>query len=140
MTGGPWLVVGIGIIVVVLAGLMLMFAPALADLRGRGRGRSFEPPPASRLPTSYAGSLLKGYGYMFGSRHRPRRRADSVGLRFERAIGRIDSVDPYDAQRRIGEAIVVAGLVDEADLPPEAEPSGVATEEPPDEPRGSSHE
>jgi hypothetical protein len=53
---------------------------------------------------------------------------------------RIDNVDPYDAQRRIGEAMVVAGLVDEADLPPEPEPTGVATEEPSDEPRGSSHE
>ena len=124
MTGGPWLVVGIGIIVVVLASVMLMFAPALADLRGRGRGRSSESPPTARRPSSYAGSLLKGAGYMFGSRRRPRRRSDSVGLRLERAVGRIDSVDPYDTQRRIGEAIVIAGLVDEADLPDESGPAG----------------
>ncbi len=149
MTGGPWLVVGIGIIVVVLASVMLMFAPALADLRGRSRGRSRTaepPPPGVRRPNSYAGSLIKGFGYMFASRRRPRRRTDSVGLRFDRAMTRIDTVDPYDAQRRIGEAMVVAGLVDEADLPEEtelpdeAEPTGVATDEPWDEPRGSSHE
>jgi hypothetical protein len=150
MTGGPWLVVGIGVIVVVLASVMLMFAPALADLRGRDRSRSRTaepPPPGVRRPTSYAGSLIKGFGYMFGSRRRPRRRMDSVGLRFDRAMARIDTVDPYDAQRRIGEAMVVAGLVDEADLPEEetelpddAELTGVATDEPPDEPRGSSHE
>ena len=149
MTGGPWLVVGIGIIVVVLASVMLMFAPALADLRGRGRGRSptaEPPPPGVRRPNTYAGSLIKGFGYMFASRRRPRRRMDSVGLRFDRAMTRIDTVDPYDAQRRIGEAMVVAGLVDEADLPEEtelpdgAEPTGVATDEPWDEPRGSSHE
>ena len=102
MTGGPWLVVGIGIIVVVLASVMLMFAPALADLRGRGRGRSHTaepPPPGVRRPNSYAGSLIKGFGYMFASRRRPRRRMDSVGLRFDRAMTRIDTVDPYDAQR-----------------------------------------
>ena len=58
---------------------------------------------------------------MFASRRRPRRRTDSVGLRFDRAMTRIDTVDPYDAQRRIGEAMVVAGLVDEADLPEETE-------------------
>ena len=154
MTGGPWLVVGIGIIVVVLASVMFMFAPALADLRGRGRGRGRSPesPSTTWRPSSYAGSLLKGAGYMFGSRRRPRRRSDSVGLRLERAVGRIDSVDPYDAQRRIGEAIVIAGLVDEADLPDERdsldevdlpdepETTGVATDEPLDEPRGSSYE
>ena len=142
MTGGPWLVVGIGIIVVVLVGMMLMFAPALADLRVRGRGRSrtAEPSPAARVPSSYAGSLIKGVGYMFGFRRRPRRRTDSVGRRFERAMDRIDTVDPYDAQRRIGEAMVVAGLVEEPEEPDESEPTGVATEEPPDEPRGSSHE
>ena len=143
MTGGPWLVVGIGIIVVVLVGMMVMFAPALADLRGRGRDRSRtgEPPPAyARMPSSYAGSLIKGAGYMFGFRRRPRGRTDSVGRRFERAMDRIDTVDPYDAQRRIGEAIVVAGLVEEPEEPDESEPTGVATEEPPDEPRGSSHE
>jgi hypothetical protein len=142
MTGGPWLVVGIGIIVVVLASVMLMFAPALGNLRGRGRSgtRSAEPPPSARLPTSYAGSLMKGFGYMFGSRRRPRRRMDSVGRRFDRAMVRIDTVDPYDAQRRIGEAIMVAGLVEEPEEVEEVEPTGVATEEPMDEARGSSHE
>jgi hypothetical protein len=55
--------------------------------------------------------LLKGVGYLFGSR-RTFRRSDGVTGRFERAVGRIDQVDPFAAPRRIGLAMVQAGLVD----------------------------
>ena len=118
MTGGPWLVVGIGIIVVVLVGMMVMFAPASPiSAVGGAIAPHRQPPPAYARRPSFV-RRVAGQGRRLHVRlspRRPRRRTDSVGRRFERAMGRIDTVDPYDAQRRIGEAIVVAGLVEEPD-------------------------
>jgi hypothetical protein len=47
----------------------------------------------------------------------------SVQRRLERAIQRVDVVDPYAAPRRIGSALLQAGFVDtQTSLPPAAEP------------------
>ena len=116
MMTGPWLVLGVTVIVAVLVGVLALYAPSLRTLRRRTSGA-----PRWRPEASPPGSLLKGVGYLFGSR-RSFRRSDGVTGRFQRAVGRIDKVDPFAAPRRIGLAMVQAGLVDEpslADIPTE---------------------
>ena len=116
MITGPWLVLAVTVIVAVLVGLLVLYAPSLRTVGRRPAGA-----PRWRPEASHPGSLLKGVGYLFGSR-RSFRRSDGVTGRFERAVGRIDTVDPFAAPRRIGLAMVQAGLVDEpslADLPTE---------------------
>lgn len=118
MITGPWLVLGITVIVAVLVGLLVLYAPSLRTFGQRTAGA-----PRWRPEASPPGSLLKGVGYLFGSR-RSFRRADGVTGRFRRAVGRIDQVDPFAAPRRIGLAMVEAGLVDPPSLadPPTEEP------------------
>ena len=116
MMTGPWLVLGVTVIVAVLVGVLALYAPSLRTLGHRTTGA-----PRWRPEGSPPGSLLKGVGYLFGSR-RSFRRSHGVTGRFQRAVGRIDKVDPFAAPRRIGLAMVQAGLVDEpslADIPPE---------------------
>jgi hypothetical protein len=110
MITGPWLVLGVTVIVAVLIGVLVLYAPSLRTFGQRGTGA-----PRWRPEASPPGSLLKGVGYLFGSR-RSFRRSDGVTGRFERAVGRIDKVDPFAAPRRIGLAMVQAGLVDEPSL------------------------
>ena len=72
-----------------------------------------DPRPRIRAPCSRASATSSDRAASF-------RRSDGVTGRFERAVGRIDQVDPFAAPRRIGLAMVQAGLVDEpslADLP-----------------------
>jgi hypothetical protein len=119
MLTGPWPVLAIAIIVAVLVGLMVLYVPVLGTRHRRSPG---DHPP--RLP-SYPSSLIKGVGYLFGA-HRSYRRSDGVTGRFDRAVARIDQVDPYAAPRRIGLAMVQAGLVDApspADAPVEEQPT-----------------
>jgi hypothetical protein len=116
MITGPWLVLAATVIVAVLVGLLVLYAPSLRTFTRRTADA-----PRWRPEASPPGSLLKGVGYLFGSRRTFRRSAGVTG-RFERAVGRIDKVDPFAAPRRIGLAMVQAGLVDEpslADLPTE---------------------
>ena len=120
MITGPWLVLGMTVIVAVLVGLLVLYAPSLRTVGRRTSGA-----PRWRPEASNPGSLLKGVGYLFGSR-RTFRRSDGVTGRFERAVGRIDLVDPFAAPRRIGLAMVQAGLVDApslADPPTEEQPT-----------------
>lgn len=116
MITGPWLILGMTVIVAVLVGLLVLYAPSL-----RTAGRRTAGGPRWRPEASHPSSLLKGVGYLYGSR-RSFRRSDGVTGRFQRAVGRIDTVDPFAAPRRIGLAMVQAGLVDGpslADPPPE---------------------
>ena len=106
MITGPWLALGVTVIVAVLVGLLVLYAPSLRSLGQRTAGA-----PRWRPEPSHPGSLLKGVGYLFGSR-RSFRRSHGVTGRFQRAVGRIDKVDPFAAPRRIGLAMVQAGLVD----------------------------
>ena len=110
MMTGPWLVLGVTVIVAVFVGVLVLYAPSLRTFGQRATGA-----PRWRPEASPPGSLLKGVGYLFGSRRSFRRSAGVTG-RFERAVGRIDKVDPFAAPRRIGLAMVQAGLVDEPSL------------------------
>jgi hypothetical protein len=113
MMTGPWLVLGVTVIVAVLIGVLVLYAPSLRTFGQRSTGGTGA--PRWRPEASPPGSLLKGVGYLFGSR-RTFRRSHGVTGRFERAVGRIDKVDPFAAPRRIGLAMVQAGLVDEPSL------------------------
>ena len=120
MLTGPWPVLGIAIIVAVLVGLMVLYVPVLGTRHRRSSGDH-----GLHFPTSHPSSLLKGVGYLFGAR-RSYRRSDGVVGRFDRAFVRIDQVDPYAAPRRIGLAMVQAGLVDapsSPDAPLEEQPT-----------------
>lgn len=52
--------------------------------------------------------LAEGFGYLFSPLGLARRQTN-VGSRLERALRRIDSVDPYAAHRRIGLALLQTG-------------------------------
>ncbi|MFP5284006.1 MAG: hypothetical protein ACLGIF_11215, partial [Actinomycetes bacterium] len=75
---------------------------------------------AGRRP-SPAGPLLQGFGYLGAPLSGLRRRA-GVTDRLERAFARVGGVDPYVAPRRVGMALLQAGLVDGADI--EVQPNG----------------
>jgi hypothetical protein len=54
-----------------------------------------------------------------------------VHERLARAFARIDAVDPHAAPRRIGEAMVQAGLAEAPATPPPARPAAARTLEQP---------
>ena len=60
---------------------------------------------------------MRGFGYMYGPSQFSRR-MDTVGGRFDRALERIATVDPYAAPRRIGLALMATGLVEPEPEPP----------------------
>lgn len=55
---------------------------------------------------------------------RPWSRSRSVGANFERAVARIDSVDPYEMPRRIGAALAQVGLLAPVPGEQDDEPTG----------------
>lgn len=84
------------------------------------RGSAESPASDGATPTAAspvtAGPLARGFGYLFSPPDLTRRQT-SVGGRFEQALRRIDSVDPYVNHRRIGLAL----LKSETDEPRETE-------------------
>jgi hypothetical protein len=64
-------------------------------------------------PPNPSGSLARGFGYLYVSPATHARRG-GVHERLARAFARVDAVDPHAAPRRIGEALVEAGLVEPA--------------------------
>jgi len=106
--------------VLILVALVVFVVPlarggAVAGTAARGNG----------APSS-SGSLARGFGYLYVS-PRSRSRRGGVHERLARAFARIDAVDPHAAPRRIGEALVQAGLADLS-----SEPPPTSTEEPRD--------
>jgi len=92
------------------------------------------PAPDANAPSnrpSPAGPLIRGYGYVGASLTRLRRR-EGVSNRLARAFERIDQVDPYAAARRVGMAMLHAGLVSPPTWPPRDGPA----EQPPTDPFG----
>lgn len=67
---------------------------------------------AAPAPTPGAGGfgrpLARGFGYLFSPLGLPRRRID-LNDRLDRALQRIDQVDPYATHRRIGLALLATG-------------------------------
>jgi hypothetical protein len=119
------LVVGILIaIVLVVAGFVIPIF-----LTGGAGSRRPAPRPRTRVfADSPAGHLIVGFGYLYPQIDFVRSRG-SVQRRMRRAILRVDAVDPYTGARRIGSALLQAGLVDPG-LPSPAEEEGVAWSSP----------
>jgi hypothetical protein len=119
------LVIGILIaIVLVVAGFVIPIF-----LTGGAGSRRPSPRPRTRVfADSPAGHLIVGFGYLYPQIDFVRSRG-SVQRRMRRAIQRVDAVDPYTGARRIGSALLQAGLVDPG-LPSPAEEEGVAWSSP----------
>jgi hypothetical protein len=99
-----WLLIGVGSALVIVSLLLLLIVPS-----GRGRGASYprrRPTlPRLRIPfASPAGSLVKGFSYLYAPL-RYARFHHSVGGRLHRAIARVDAVDPSVADERVGQAL-----------------------------------
>ncbi len=110
MGNGAWVVVGVGIAVVVVVNLLVWVRPSFrpdpdeAPLSPR-KG----PASLGFLADSPARSLAVGFSHLFGPWGLPRRR-HQLPDRMGRAMLRVDAVDPYEERRRVGMALVRAGL------------------------------
>lgn len=124
MDGAAWVLVVLAAVLVLVALLVFLVPLARADRDGGSGAR-----PAGNRPPSSSGSLARGFSYLYVSpRSAPRR--GGVHERLARAFARIDAVDPHAAPRRIGEALVQAGLADPVPAPPAPAPGASAP--PPD--------
>jgi hypothetical protein len=102
---GAWLLIGIGTALVIVTVLVVFIIPS---------GRRRRPPsptlrrltmPRFKIPSnSPAGSLLKGFSYLYAPLTYPRVHY-SVGGRLDRAIARIEAVDPSVVPERLGQAL-----------------------------------
>lgn len=108
-----WIFVVIAAVVVLVA-LMVCVLPPRRDAQGEATEVAPGPTPSS------SGSLARGFGYLQVSSAGMVRRG-GVHSRLQRAFQRVDAVDPHANPRRIGEALVQAGLPDPPS--PAAQPS-----------------
>ena len=105
MRTGALLLIGIGSALVIVTILAVLIVPS-----GRRRLPSSPTPRRLRMPrfniplASPAGSLLKGFSYLYAPLWYPRVHY-SVGGRLAHAIARIDAVDPSVAPQRVGQAL-----------------------------------
>jgi len=106
--GATWVLVVLAAALVLVALLVFLVPLARGDRDDAGGAGS-----ANARPTSSSGSLARGFGYLSVSPRSVARRG-GVHERFSRAFARVDAVDPHAAPRRIGEALVQAGLADAA--------------------------
>ncbi|WP_375387293.1 MULTISPECIES: hypothetical protein [Actinomycetes] len=109
---------GVSTVVAVLAAvvivLALLFYVVTLVWAGRNRlGTAGTAPGGTgpRPPDGPSESLARGFSYLHVSPRSSARRA-GVQQRLERAYRRVDAVDPYAAPRRIGEALLQAGLTE----------------------------
>ncbi|SDT17397.1 hypothetical protein SAMN04488543_3210 [Friedmanniella luteola] len=140
MAGVAWVFVGAAAVALLVA--LLVFLVPLGRRGGPSRGA---PGPGSTAPVGPADSLARGFSYLHVSPRTAVRRA-GVHERLARAFVRIDAVDPHEAPRRIGEALLQAGLAD-TPAPAPAVPAPAArpdapsrTDRGPSRPRESPHE
>ena len=119
MPAGAWLLLGIGCAVVLGTLLVVFIIPSA----GRGRPPRFAPPrlklPRFTIPSgSPAGSLLKGFSYLYAPLSFPHLRRNVAG-RLGDAIARIDAVDPSPVPERVSQAMQqTADVVEPEELPP----------------------
>ena len=120
MRTGALLLIGIGSALVMVTVLAVLIAPP-----GRRRQPASITPRRLRTPrfkipfASPAGSLLKGFSYLYAPLRYPRAYY-SVGGRLQHAIARIDAVDPSLAPQRVGQALQpMVELVGPAEAPAE---------------------
>jgi hypothetical protein len=118
---GAWLLLGIGCAFVLGTLLVAFIIPS----ERRHRPARFAPPhmkmPSFRIPSgSPAGSLLKGFGYLYAPLGYPHLRHNVTG-RLGDAIARIDAVDPSPGSERVEQAMQqVADVMGPEELPPAA--------------------
>jgi hypothetical protein len=102
---GAWLLIGIGCALVIITLLAVFIIPS-----GRRRQPSSVTQrrlsmPRFTIPSgSPTGSLLKGFSYLYAPLSYPHVH-HSVAGRVDRAIGRIDAVDPSVVPERVGQAL-----------------------------------
>jgi hypothetical protein len=102
---GAWLLMGIGCALVIITVLAVFVIPS-----GRRRQPSSITPrrltmPRFTIPSgSPTGSLLKGFSYLYAPLRYPRVHY-SVAGRLDRAIARVDAVDPSVVPERVGQAL-----------------------------------
>ena len=119
MPAGAWLLLGIGCAVVLGTLLVVFIIPSA----GRGRPPRFAPPrlklPRFTIPSgSPAGSLLKGFSYLYAPLSFPHLRRNVAG-RLGDAIARIDAVDPSPVSQRVSQAMQeTADAIGPEELPP----------------------
>lgn len=102
-------------LVLVLVAVAVLVLTVVVWIRPLLRGP--EPAPASDpsgtpMAVSRSGSpgpMAAGFGYLFSPLGQAHRRL-GVGHRLDRALRRIDGVDPYDNHRRIGMALLKTQL------------------------------
>jgi hypothetical protein len=119
---GAWLLIGMGSALVILTLLLVFIIPSGRRRRLPGSNpRRLRMPPRFKIPSgSPAGSLLKGFSYLYAPL-RYQRIHYSVGGRLEYAIARIDAVDPSAAPQRVGQALQqMVDLVNAAESPEES--------------------
>lgn len=105
MRTGALLLIGIGSALVIAMVLAVLIVPPAR----RRQPASLTPrrvrTPRFNIPlASPAGSLLKGFSYLYAPLRHPRAHY-SVGGRLQHAIARIDAVDPSLAPQRVGQAL-----------------------------------
>lgn len=130
-----------GWVMVVLAAVLVLVALVVFVLplvRGDGTPAPGSGAPGAGVrgsgPPNPSGSLARGFGYLYVAPTAHRR--GGVHERLARAFARVDAVDPHAAPRRIGEALVEAGLVEpvagERPAPPAQEWRGRPADRPRD--------
>ncbi len=112
MAGVAWVFVGAAAVATLVA--LLVF---LVPLGRRSSDSLGAPRPGAPGGRSQAGPMARGFSFLHVSPQNAVRRA-GVQDRFARACARIDAVDPHEAPRRIGEALLQAGLAGSAAEPP----------------------
>ena len=115
MEGVAWVFVGAAAVATLVA--LLVFLVPL----GRSSSQASGPRRPDASSSSPVGSLARGFSYLHVSPRTSVRRA-GVHDRMQRAFARIDAVDPHEAPRRIGEALLQAGLAEAGTRPPSTNP------------------
>jgi hypothetical protein len=118
---GAWLLIGIGSALVIVTLLAVFVVPAERWRRPSNLTPRRQTPSRFKIPFgSPAGSLLKGFSYLYAPLRYPRVHY-SVGGRLQLAIARIDAIEePSAAPQRVGEVLQqVAETVGPAEPPAE---------------------
>ena len=105
MRTGALLLIGIGSALVIVTLLLVFIIPSGSRRRLPGSTPRRLTSPRLKIPfASPAGSLIKGFSYLYAPLRYPRIH-HSVGGRLGSAIARIDAVDPSIAPQRVGQAL-----------------------------------
>jgi hypothetical protein len=102
---GAWLLIGIGCALVIITLLAVFIIPSGRRRQPSSVTRRRLSMPRFTIPSgSPTGSLLKGFSYLYAPLSYPHLH-HSVAGRLDRAIGRIDAIDPSVVPERVGQAL-----------------------------------